>query len=154
MWRAMNLNHSVCDASDRRPDQIAAHEPDAITHASLAELPVEEPVDLLVLGERPLRRVRLVEHRHPKAVSGSVLHEAGKHAGEAVHVLHDEVERAPLPRDVDLRIRAVRERDRSDERVHAVRECPLGLIEEDPDELRLEREHLRLERTEPRWRPS
>ena len=49
---------------------------------------------------------------------------------------------------------AVRELDRSDERLHPVRVRPFARVEEDADELWFERDHLRLEVGEIGWRPA
>ena len=126
---------------------------DPVAHAAGAQLRVEQPIGLLVLGQGQQTRVRLVVQRHPeRAEDASVLEQVGEDVGEARHVLHRERERAPLPRDLDRRIRAVRELHRPDERGHPVGERPLAVVEEHPDVPRPERHHLGLQTREIRRR--
>ena len=60
----------------------------------------------------------------------------------------------PLPRDLDRRIRAVCELHGPDERGHPVGQRPLAVVEEDPDPLRPERQHLGLQTREIRRRAA
>ena len=139
----------------RRGQDAATHEVDAIAHAAGAQLRIEQPIGLLVLGKAQQTRVRLVVQRHPeRAGDALVLEQVGEDVGEARHVLHPERERAPLPRDLDRRLRAVRELHRPDERGHPVGERPLAVVEEHPDVPRPERQHLGLQTREIRRRPA
>ena len=138
----------------RGADEVATHEADAVADAAVTQVAVEQPVALLVLGERETSRVRLVEERHPERADAAVADQVGKDVGEARHVRLGEGERAPLPGDVDLRARTAGKVDRSHERGHSIAVGPLTGVEEDPHELRLKAEHLRFEAGQARRRAA
>ena len=156
--------HVVCEVleplglrlpSGRRPKEVAAHEVDSAADVPCAQLGVEEPVHLLVLGKRDACRVRLVEQRHPEGLADPErVDPLGEHVGEARHVGERERDAAPLPRDVDAGARPLRKRHGSFERLHAVGERPLGRVEEDPHERRPEGHYLALEHRQGGGRPA
>jgi hypothetical protein len=135
-------------------EQAVRHESQGLSDAAVAELAVEEAVHLLVLRRRDPRRVRLVEEGDPERVDAVVVDDACEEVGELRHVRQRERDAAPLPGDVDPRAGALREHHGPVEGVHPIRVRPLGRVEEDADELRLQPVDQRVVRCDVGRRPT
>ena len=111
-------------------------------------------MNLLVLRQCPLGRVRLVEEGDPETRDRAILEEHAELVREPVHVVHRELERAALPGDVDVGSRAIRQAHRLLEGAQTISVRPGRGVEEDANELRIERDDLRLDAVEPWRRPA
>ena len=128
-----------------RLDEVATQEADLVPEAGGGEIAVERAVERLVLRQRDPRPVGLVLDGDPAHVrEPSLLDEVDEDARELRHRARGVALAAAGPGDVHDGAGALRELHRADERLHQVGVGEGVSVEEDADELRLERDDLRL----------